>query len=130
MRRACCSGGCAGGDTGGVTCWPELADRLALALVEQGPRSGSDLALALGVRKQTVLHELRTADRFERVGRGRSSAWRLVGTGREPLYGDGSLDRDEGVAVALAALERRLAVVEARLGLAGAPGIGMSTTER
>lgn len=98
------------------------ADRLALAIVERGPSSGSDLALVLGVRKETVLRVLRTSSRFERVGSGKSSAWRLAGTEREPLPGDRSADCDQGVAAALAALERRLAGVEAWLGLAGDPG--------
>ena len=100
--------------TGRPTAAEPLADPIALALVERGPSSGSDLALALGVRKETVLRELRASSRFERVGSGRSSAWRLAGTEREPLHGVGSLDRDQSVA---AALERRLAAVEARLGM-------------
>jgi hypothetical protein len=105
-----------------VTRQSTRADRLARAILEEGPASGAHLAVAVGARKATVLCELRLATaRFERVGRGRASLWRLAGTGSEPLHGHGSPVADHGevgaVLERLAALERRLAVVEQRLDL-------------
>jgi hypothetical protein len=41
-----------------------LADRLALAILTDGPAPGSMLALRAGVRKQAALRELRTNPRF------------------------------------------------------------------
>jgi hypothetical protein len=65
----------------------DLADRIALALVP-GPTSGSTLALAIRVRKSSVLHELRASPRFECSGRGRSCRWRLAPGAWEPISDD------------------------------------------
>lgn len=96
-----------------------LADELAAAIVAGGPAPGSQLAGVVGARKATVLRALREARRFERVGRGPSSAWRLAGTGWEPIHGDESVDRDRYVARAVldafATIEARLAAIERRL---------------
>jgi hypothetical protein len=80
-----------------VTYRASPADRLALAIAEHGPASGSRLAVILGVRKQVVLRELWDARRFERVGRGSTSSWRLVGTDREPTDRVARVDPDPEV---------------------------------
>jgi hypothetical protein len=81
--------------------------------------SGTQLAGVVRARKTVVLDVLRSAPRFERVGRGPSRTWRPTGTGWEPVHGDGSLRRDQDVALAvldrLGALERELAEVKQRL---------------
>jgi hypothetical protein len=59
-----------------------LADLLALAIVEHGPASGSELARCVHVWKATVLAELRASPRFELLGRGRGSRWRLAAESR------------------------------------------------
>jgi hypothetical protein len=83
-----------------VTDRASLADRLALEL-ERGPAPGSRLALILGVRKQVVLRELREARRFEMIGRGSTSSWRLVGTGWEPTGRVARPEPDPGVTLEL-----------------------------
>jgi hypothetical protein len=102
-----------------VTGCADLAERCAAMLAERGAMSGTELAGLVGARKAVVLDVLRSAPRFERVGRGPSSAWRLTGTGWEPMHGDGSVGRDHDVALAvldrLGALERELAEVKQRL---------------
>ena len=96
----------------GIGIQPTLAARLATAILEHGPASGTDLAVTVGVRKATVLNELRNATRFKCVGRGPASVWRLAGTGSEPIHGDGSTQADQASPPAVlerfAALERRL----------------------
>lgn len=57
---------------------PDLADRLAFAIVAHGPRAGSRLARDVVARKDDVLRELRVNARFEQVGRGRATTWRLA----------------------------------------------------
>jgi hypothetical protein len=52
-----------------------LGDRLALAILADGPTSGAQLARRVKARKGDVLHELRSRPRFERRGRGRASRW-------------------------------------------------------
>jgi hypothetical protein len=102
-----------------------LADRLALALVEHGPESGSRLARHVHVRKRDVLAELRTSPRFVQVGRGRNATWRPEGwdprgTGQEPqrtrseprpgkAAGAGERERLEALERRVARLERQLA---------------------
>jgi hypothetical protein len=103
---------------------PELlADMLALAIVAHGPSSGSDLSAKVRVRKQTVLRELRTNPRFESVGRGRGSKWRLAGNREWPPVEPVGTDPTMGVGVDvlselrdhLERLEHRVAAVEHRL---------------
>ena len=107
-----------------------LADRLALAIVGHGPSAGATLAVRIGVRKATVLRALRTNPRFEQVGRGRGSRWRLAGNREDPYWeplGTDSSGREgidssgrEGsgigpsVLVRLDAIEARLAALEQR----------------
>jgi hypothetical protein len=95
-----------------------LADRIALAIVERGPSPGSTLATVVAARKATVLRELRTNPRFEQLGYGRGSRWRLAGNrydpGREPLGPNPNEVPGEVVADRLAAVERRLAELEQR----------------
>jgi hypothetical protein len=55
-----------------------LADRVALAIVERGPTSGTRLALVVGARKSSVLAELRSDPRFVATGEGRATVWRLA----------------------------------------------------
>lgn len=71
-----------------------LADLLAATLREGPPSglSGSDLTRRTGRRKLDVLAVLDADGRFHRVGRGRSTRWRLQGTGREPHSRDAGAD--------------------------------------
>jgi hypothetical protein len=55
-----------------------LADLIERLLLELGPLSGCDIARELGRRKGDVLRELNENPRFERVGVGRGTLWRLV----------------------------------------------------
>ena len=93
-----------------------LADRLALAIVEHGPASGSDLAIRVAARKTTVLRELQEDARFECLGSGRGSRWRLAGNRidprREPMGTEASDGRGETLAEQLLALEARVAELE------------------
>lgn len=101
-----------------------FADLLALAILEHGPASGSELARRVKVRKRTVLDELRTSPRFERIGSGPGSRWRLASQRSalapwEPM-GTGSYAQDEesvgqNGSDRLAALERRVAELERSL---------------
>jgi hypothetical protein len=79
---------------------PFLADLLELAIVTHGPSSGSALAAKVVARKAAVLEELRTNPRFECLGRGRGSRWRLAVGNRideieEPLGTDSGVDRPD-----------------------------------
>lgn len=102
---------------------PQLADRLALAIVEHGPTSGTRLAVLVAAQKAGVLAELKANPMFECVGRARGSRWRLAGNRNrppwEPLGTDprGESVSDDGVAVVerLAALECRVDELERRL---------------
>jgi hypothetical protein len=97
-----------------------LADRLAVAILADGPTSASRLARRVGVRKETVVRELRSSPKFEQLGRGSRTTWRLAqGTGWEPL-GTGSersgrLRPTPNAQERLEALERRVAAIEWRL---------------
>lgn len=95
---------------------PQLADRLALAILEHGPDSGSTLARRVAARKAAVIAELETNPRFERLGRGRGSRWRLVGSriegAWEPMGTEKSVEPDESLAGRLYELERRLEALE------------------
>ena len=82
----------------------KLADRLAALLCER-PRSGSDLARETGRRKLDVLAVLDADGRFVRVGRGRSTQWRLQGTGREPHGGHAEAEPDYETALDLDGLQ-------------------------
>jgi hypothetical protein len=57
---------------------PELADRVAAALVEHGPSPGSALARIVRVRRASVMDVLHTDPRFVQVGRRRRSVWWLA----------------------------------------------------
>jgi len=77
---------------------PDLADRVALAIVEHGPTSCELLARLVEARTSDVRAALRADPRFERVGTGRGSRWRLSlpawdGLGRIPTAGSRSDDR-------------------------------------
>jgi hypothetical protein len=83
------------------------------------------LAVGLAVRKTTVLRELRGNPRFEQLGHGRGSSWRLAGNRYEPPWepqgpnhGDGS---GKDIADRLAAVDERLTAVERRLASIEAP---------
>ena len=58
-----------------------VTDRLALAIIEHGPASASQLATRLAVRKADVLHELNARPLFENLGNGRGSSWRIAAHG-------------------------------------------------
>jgi hypothetical protein len=97
-----------------------LADELALAIVADGPRSGSSLSIAIGARKGTVLDELKSNPRFECLGRGRGARWRLAGNRNDPRgepMGTDSVGRlaEDAIADRLARVERRPAAIEHRL---------------
>ena len=96
-----------------------LAD--LLAIVTHGPSPGSRLALKVQARKAAVLAELRRNPRFERIGRGRGSCWRLASGNRiEPTWEPLGTDPSVGVRQTLASavderlddLERRVAELE------------------
>ena len=89
-----------------------LGDLLALAILEHGPDSGSALARMVHARKQAVLDELRGNRRFERLGRGRGSRWRLAARPWEPM---GTEDRAHAGIDDPPALVERLGVIERRL---------------
>lgn len=99
-----------------MTVRPDLGDWLALALIEHGPSSGSVLSSLVGARKGTVLRELRSNPRFERVGGGRTTTWRLVSHAWEPQGTDcgrrAGIDDLAGIAQRQGALERRVAALE------------------
>jgi hypothetical protein len=84
----------------------KLNDALVLAIATEGPASGTKLALRVGVRKSAALAALNSSERFERVGGGHTTVWRLTGTGREPIRGNGTV---EDVLAAVRELQRRLA---------------------
>ena len=90
-----------------------LGDLLALAILEHGPDPASKLALRVKARGASVALELRTNPRFERVGNGRGTRWRLSqgsweDLGREDRANPG---RDD-LAESLDALTRRVAELE------------------
>lgn len=87
----------------------QLVADLVCVLVREGPRSGTRLAVRVGARKADVLHELNAKPLFDRVGGGRHVVWRLRGTGREPLQGDGSTQ------VMVVEVIRRLELLESRV---------------
>jgi hypothetical protein len=116
-----------------------LADRLALALLDQGVMPCERLARVVAVRTSTVRDVLRADPRFERVGVTRGSRWRLVlpldsvmdgrdnghvrpsdGMGRNLGVGGTSTDGLD-VAARLDALERRLGLIERHLAHTEAP---------
>ncbi len=118
-----------------MTVRQDLADRLVDALAEHGPCSGRQLALAVGVRKQVVLAELRDARRFERAGRGPTSVWRSTGTDQEPLCRVATPARDyditpdvrdllASILMRLDVLERMLAPEPSAIAKADAPLVG------
>lgn len=98
---------------------PDLADRLALAVLEHGPLPCERLARLVEVRTAAVRQVLDADPRFEHVGAGRGSRWRLSlppanawdGLGR--ILSPGSMS-DDGLDLAerLRALERRVAQLE------------------
>jgi hypothetical protein len=95
-----------------VTVRLPLGDLLALAILEHGPDSGSALARTVNTRKQAVLDELRTSSRFEQLGRGRGSRWRLAAMPWEPM---GTQDGErQGIDDPLA-LKDRLGTLEHRI---------------
>jgi hypothetical protein len=89
---------------------PQLADRLALAIVEHGPSSGSRLAGRVAANKAAVLLELRTNPMFESTGRGRGSSWRLAGNRLrppwEPIGTDSTADPYSDVILRIERLEQ------------------------
>jgi hypothetical protein len=100
---------------------PELGDKLAATLAEHGPTSGSSLARQLRVRKGDTLLALHADRRFELIGRGSSSVWRLadshqygnrLGTSLEPLYGHANVDGTNELLDRVTALEKRLEALE------------------
>jgi hypothetical protein len=100
---------------------PELADRLALALLVHGPLSTDRLARNVRARKADVVLELRSNALFEPFGAGRSSRWRLE---RPPSPRDQQgTDSPTGsytehalqITRRLRALERRVAELERHL---------------
>jgi hypothetical protein len=96
-----------------------LADLLALAILDHGPSPGSRLALKVQARKAAVLAELRRNPRFEQIGRGRGSRWRLALGAWEPLGTDPRAEAREDVRPdvdeRLADLECRVAELERRV---------------
>jgi hypothetical protein len=68
-----------------VTDRAQLADRLALAIVEHGPSAATALANRVAARKADVLAELKAKPMFVHEGRGRGSKWRLDGNRCDPL---------------------------------------------
>lgn len=93
----------------------ELADRLAVALIEHGPCPGEQLARIVRARRTAVVAALTGDERFVRVGRGRGTRWTLAlarwdGMGREDRPGSGEpVTRAE-----FDALRRRVARLEQR----------------
>jgi hypothetical protein len=112
-----------------VTGRPELADAIAAVLEQGGPTSANAIALNVRARRKVLLEVLRDAPRFERLGRGRRTVWRLAGTGREPLHGVARPAPDQDVTLVLldalravqarldelAAIPSRLDAIERRL---------------
>ena len=98
---------------------PELADRIALAILEHGPSPGSDLALRVQARKATVLAELRSNRMFEQFGHRRGSRWRLAGNryepAQEPLGPNHGDHPTSDLADRMDALERRLDAIERQI---------------
>jgi hypothetical protein len=100
-----------------------LTDRIALALLEHGPTSCEQLARIVEARTSDVRRALRDDPRFEHVGAGRGSRWRLAlepseavwdGLGR--ILSEGSRSTDgSAVEARLGELERRLDALERRL---------------
>jgi hypothetical protein len=114
----------------GVNGWTELADRIALAIVEHGPMSCERLARVVEVRTADVRLALRDGQGFERVGAGRGSRWRLsLATHRDGVRDGLGRILSEGVGLddvpdagrRLRALERRVAELERRFADTGAP---------
>ena len=98
-----------------------LAADLARTLVEDGPCSGTRLALRVHARKRDVLDLLRDGADFEQVGSGRYAQWQLAaqdrrGTGQEPLQGDATAQAVLDVLLRLQALERRVDTLERKNG--------------
>lgn len=102
---------------------PDLADRLALALVEHGPVSGRQVARIVAARWAVVFAVLRDDPRFVQTGGGRYATWNLSGNARATLQGDASdrvmetlalhvLDRLDALERAVAELDHRLAARE------------------
>jgi hypothetical protein len=97
----------------------ELADRLALALLEHGPLGCGPLARVVRAPNVDVRRELHADTRFVHHGAGRGSCWRLVlppvsardGKGRVPSAGSGTDDRLT-LPERVAALEQRVADLE------------------
>jgi hypothetical protein len=106
---------------------PELlAGRLALAILEHGPLSGSALSIRVAARKDAVLRELRSNPMFECLGRARGSRWSLAGnrvdpsrepqgTDPVPQGTDPGAESTEDLGRRLLALERRIDEFERRL---------------
>jgi hypothetical protein len=101
---------------------------IALAIVTDGPTAGSTLALRVHAQKAAVLAELRGNPRFEQIGQGRGSRWRIAAREPqrapwEPLGTDSSVEAREtlGTTVVdrLDDLEQRVAELERRV--AGVP---------
>jgi hypothetical protein len=103
---------------------PTLADRVALALIENGPLSCEQLARLVKRRTSNVRDVLRADSRFAHVGDGRASRWRLVlNAPTEPRDGLGRIV-SEGLVLAVVSRldeqERRLLQLERRLDRNGA----------
>jgi hypothetical protein len=94
-----------------------LVADLVRAILTEGPCSGSTLAQRVGARKADVLRLLHEYDIFERVGGGRYTGWRLVGTEREPQQSDETGEFVLGIIRRLQTLETRLDMLERRSGL-------------
>ena len=100
----------------------DLGDALLQRVVEDGPRSASQLAREAGVRKSDVLAALHGSHYLTQVSSGARTVWALTGagkpsgTGREPLQGDGSVDPMLVIDDRIAAIERRLDALEDRNG--------------
>lgn len=94
----------------------QLADLLAHELLDE-PSSGIALAGRVGVRKATVLAELRTNPRFQRCGSGSLVLWSLAAASHREPNGNrvGTAARARAGQALLPALVSRLETVEARL---------------
>jgi hypothetical protein len=104
---------------------PDLADRLALAILERGPYSGERLARYVRARRVDVVAAMTADPRFVRAGAGRGTRWTLAlarwdGMGREDTAGSMSEDGTT-VAARLDDLERRIVELERRLAEHEAP---------
>jgi hypothetical protein len=108
-----------------MTADSHLADNLASCLAGVGAASASRLARRVRARKSDVLRVLHGEDRFELIGRGRSSLWLLTetseagnrqGTGQELHQGDEATWPIHGVLDHLQAIEARLDALDRRTG--------------